>query len=563
MANIFKQIPKPRLRRNTFNLSHDVKLTTNFGKLTPILCEPVVPGDTWRVSTEMLVRVAPLLAPVMNRVNIYTHFFFVPCRLIWSDWEKFITGGPDGTSEPAYPKIKLQAKSNYSESSDLYKSWNSLTKSSSLMDYLGFPTPDTDAASLGADTTGDIVDDMYLDALPFKAYQLIYNEYYRDENLDNEVAILKDVNGAITDATYIADFLHIRRRAWEKDYFTSALPWTQKGAETTIGLSGNANVILSKTPNNFPTLENKPLSGVPSLEESNLITNSSDEYDPARNYIIATDSDEDPARLWINPNGSLKADLSTVNATTINELRRAFKLQEYKEVLARSGNRYIELIRGLFGVTSSDARLQRPEFLGGGKTTVAFGEVLQTSETTASSPQANMAGRGVAAGQTHSFKRFFEEHGYIIGIMSIMPKASYFQGLPRKYYKFDRLDHYIPQFANIGEQEIYNQELAYHFDESDYTYSNTDVFGYTPRYAEYKYLPNRVHGSFKTNLDFWHMARIFEDQPHLNHSFIHLDPNETKRVFAVQSPDYDPLWCMLYHNIKATRPMPKFGVPLI
>lgn len=546
MANLFKSIPKPKLKRNTFNLSHEVKLTTDMGRLTPIICEPVVPGDTWKMSTEILIRVAPLLAPVMHRVNVYTHFFFVPNRLIWSNWQKFITGGENGREEPSYPKIVI--------SEDYY---DGEFDTSTLADYLGFPTP---TASSGSNP---ILGNHTFDALPFRAYQLIYNEFYRDENLCPEIDIKKDVDGLIQDADYLADLTTIKYRAWEKDYFTSALPWTQKGEETTIGLSGNAEV-----KSQLPDADH--FSRIPYYTDGNG-NNFTDDTTLAFNIHGGKSrlwSDLDRKTAFYNPNGSLYADLSSVNATTINELRRAIQLQQYKEVLARSGNRYIELIRGLFGVVSSDARLQRPEFLGGGKTELQFGEVLQTSQTTTTgddaSPLANMAGRGVSYGKSHSFKKFFEEHGYIIGIMSVMPKPAYQQGLPRKYYKFDRLDHYIPQFANIGEQNILNQELYYNFGIDLLPHhANNATFGYTPRYAEYKYLPSEVHGDFKTNLDFWHMGREFIATPLLNKSFIEMSPSEVSRVFAVKNTNYDKLWCMLYHNIKATRPMPKFGVPLI
>lgn len=537
MANIFKTIPKPKLKRNTFNMSHDVKLTTEFGRLTPIFIAPVVPGDTFNMSTEILIRVAPLLAPVMHRVNVYTHFFFVPWRLLWDNFQKFITGGETGTEEPAYPKLAI---TNAVE--------NSLLHSSSLMDYIGFPTFD----NLQSNTDiGDSIPIFAIDALPFKAYQLIWNEYYRDENLQDEIDIHKWQDGLNTGVTSVNELLTIRYRSWEKDYFTSALPWTQRGEETTIGLSGDAPVELNLD----------ELSDIPYYQKHDGSLMTADHVRFATQGGKSRLVDNGGSIAYFNPNGTLTANLSEVNATTINELRRAVQLQQYKELLARSGSRYIELIRGLFGVVSSDARLQRPEFLGGGKTELPFGEVLQTSSSTEDSPLANYAGRGVAYGKTHSFKRFFEEHGYVIGIMSIMPKPGYFQGLPRMFYKFDRLDHYIPQFANIGEQEILNQELFYNFENPQEV--NSGVFGYTPRYAEYKYMPNRVAGDFKGNLDFWHMAREFNDTPNLNSSFIQMKPEEVSRVYAVTDTNDDHLWCMIYHNLKATRPMPKFGVPLI
>lgn len=555
MANLFSSIPRPKLKRNTFNLSHEVKLTTEFGRLTPIFCEPVVPGDTFKMRTEMFIRVAPLLAPVMHRVNIFTHFFFVPYRLIWSNWERFITGGESGTEEPAYPKLLINP--------DTIQHNKTLVEKSSLMDYLDFPTCDFDTSELDFNTRNY---QQVVDALPFRAYQLIYNEYYRDQNLEQPIDINKNIDGLMPQTSIVSNMLTTRYRKWEKDYFTSALPFTQRGDDTTIGLSGPAKVV--------PTDDQLMFKVQRGAQEE--ISNTALELVAASTQGVPTD--------WYNVNENrldlpitdtnLVANLSSATATTINELRRAINLQAYKEVLARSGSRYIEVIRGLFGVVSSDARLQRPEFLGGGKTPLMFGEVLQTSETSDNSMLANLAGRGAAAGTTHQFKKFFEEHGLIVGIMSVMPKPAYMQGLPRKWYKFDRLDHYIPQFANIGEQAILNQELKYMYgDDTDpnHTQENTNTFGYTPRYAEYKYLPSRVHGLFKTSLRYWHLARRFGepgmDAPNLNNSFVTVKPSELDRVFAVYSDDDNPwtehLWCQLYHNIKATRPMPKFGVPLI
>lgn len=533
--SIFKSIPKAKLKRNTFNLSHDVKLTTEFGRLTPILCEPVVPGDTWKVSSEVLIRVAPLLAPLLHRVNVYIHYFFVPNRLIWDNWQRFITGGETGQEEPAYPRISL------------YGIDPSLITNCSLADYLGFPTV-AKVEGFRSSTHETF------DALPFRAYQLIYNEFYRDENLQDEIDINKWSDGNMSLPLVIKDLMSIRYRKWEKDYFTSALPFTQRGDATTIGLYGKAPVVATD---------------YDGTETDELIFRDTSESDaPTLNPIF--EQTEDFARdyyLRSNAGGRMSlrnafADLSRVNATTINELRRAVKLQEYKEVLARSGSRYIEVLKGLFGVVSSDARLQRPEFLGGGKASLSFGEVLQTSETTEDSPLANYAGKGGSYGSTNSFKRFFEEHGFIFGIMSVMPKPGYMNGLPRKYYKFDRFDHYIPQFANLGEQSILKQELYFDFNQENDDIVK-EVFGYTPRYAEYKYLPNRVSGNFKDNLDYWHLAREFGEPPELNESFITLDPQEVDRAFAVVDSDFDHLFCMVYNNIRATRAMPKFGVPLI
>jgi hypothetical protein len=257
----------------------------------------------------------------------------------------------------------------------------------------------------------------------------------------------------------------------------------------------------------------------------------------------------------------LKANLGEGTSVTINDLRRSIKLQEWLEKNARGGARYIEQIFSHFGVKSSDARLQRVEFLGGGKTPVVISEVLQTSATQApeiaETPLASMAGHGISVGSTHEFTKFFEEHGIVMGIMSVMPKTAYQQGTPRMFTKFDKFDYYFPEFAHLGEQEIKNKEI---YTTNDATY-NEGTFGYTPRYAEYKYRESRVCGDFRSNLNFWHLGRIFSSAPNLNSAFVHPDPTTLNRIFAVTDDNTQHLWCQVYHDIKAIRPMPKFGVP--
>lgn len=263
---------------------------------------------------------------------------------------------------------------------------------------------------------------------------------------------------------------------------------------------------------------------------------------------------------FYDPDGTLKVDMGNVSAATINELRQAIKAQEFLELGARGGSRYIEQILAYFGVKSSDARLQRPEYLGGGKQPVVISDVLQTSETTQESPQGQPAGHGVSLGRSNSFKRFFEEHGYVIGIMSIMPQPCYQQGMPRQYTKFDRLEHYWPQFSHLGEQAIRKDELYY---DPTNEIQNEETFGYAPRYAEYKFINSSVHGDFRTSLNFWHMGRIFDSCPNLNKDFVQFKPGSVNRVFAVEDQQFNHLWINVRNNITALRPMPKYGTPLI
>lgn len=519
---LFNQTFAKRPKRNAFDLGHERKFSMNMGDLTPILCEEVLPGDTFKLNTEVLMRLAPMVSPVMHRVNVYTHFFFVPNRLIWKEWEDFITGGEDGTEEPVRPYIQLTAAQV-----------PQFMGKGSLADHLGFPTTDT------TPTSGDAYK---LNSLPFNAYQAIYNDYYRDQNLEEKVAFDKNSGQTSTISLQMAK----RKRAWEKDYFTSALPWTQRGGEVNIPMSGNAEVKLVSDvigSENYQILKNAD-TGVP-INDSSLKAGTSSG--------LLMDASNNEALL--DPAGTLEADLSSVNATTIEELRRATKLQSWLERAARGGSRYIEQIKSHFGITSSDARLQRPEFLGGGKNPIVISEVLQTSSTDTETPQGNMAGHGIGVGNSNSFKKSFEEHGYIIGIMSVLPKTTYHTGIRKHLLKQDKFDYYWPEFAQLGEQPVLNEEIYASFD----TAVDPVTWGYQSRYAEYKYIPSSVHGEMKDTLKYWHMGRDFSSLPPLNNDFVKADP--THRIFAVDTPTEDKLFVQVYHNLKAIRPIPAFNNP--
>lgn len=541
MANIFNSIRLKRPRRNVFNLSYENKLTANAGELVPIMCKPVVPGDKFRVNTEMLVRLAPLVAPMMHRVDVFTHYFFVPNRLLWNQWEDFITKGVDGTEVPAFPKVALRADWVNPTSAA------ALLSDGSLWDYLGLPTiggfngiafPERDPNSVIPPVGYEV------SALPFRAYQLIYNEYYRDQNLTQPIDFALD-GGLVTNVTEVMSLLTLRRRAWEKDYFTSALPWVQRGPDVTVPVnnnSGSLDVVLKDSPHadvyHVPGTTAFPKDGALRSISGALVIGGG-EPDPA--YL-------EPSNFQVNVNEL---------GVSINDLRTSNALQRWFERNARSGSRYIEQILSHFGVRSSDARLQRPQFLGGGRTPVSVSEVLQTSSTDTTSPQANMAGHGISAGVNHGFKRYFEEHGYIIGIMSIRPRTGYQQGVPKDFRKFDNMDFYFPEFAHLGEQEIKNEELYLQQTPA----GNDGVFGYTPRYAEYKYSLNEVHGDFRGNMAFWHLNRIFSESPNLNTTFVECNPSD--RVFATAKTSDDKYWVQIYQDVKALRLMPKYGTPML
>ena len=491
----------------------------------PITVMECVPGDKFNIKATNLTRFAPLITPIMHQASVYCHFFFVPNRILWPNWEKFISGGEDGLADPTFPTINLTGN---------------LRDEGSLADYLGLPT--------GTDISGSNA----VSAMPFAAYQKIYNDYYRDENLITSLEddiILSD--GSQTTGGTLAT---LRKRAWQHDYFTSALPWTQRGPEATIPIGTEAPLLYGDYPNppignDYTTVRSPESAGGAPYDVSSLGSNPSG---------ILLDNGAGSTTVNIDVSQTHVADLSNATASSINDLRRAFRLQEWLERNARGGARYIEIIMAHFGVRSSDARLQRPEFLGGSATPITISEVLQTSANSSQpSPQGNMAGHGVSVGSSNYVTYRCEEHGYIIGIMSVMPKTAYQQGIPKHFTKFDKFDYYWPSFANIGEQPIYNKELYY-----DNASTDDEVFGYTPRYAEYKYIPSTVHGEFRSSLDFWHMGRIFASKPSLNQDFIECDADEVDRVFAV-TEGQEHLYVYLHNEVKATRLMPYFGTPTI
>ena len=505
--NIFNSVQVEKPKKNVFDLSHDVKMSMKMGNLTPVLVTECVPGDSFQIGCDSLIRFAPMVTPVMHRMDVSVHYFFVPNRLTWENWEKYIV---DANTPNPLPYI------NYTD--------DFTADQKKFLDYMGVP-PNTGTGITQA-----------LNALPFAAYQAIYNEYYRDENLVTEVDyVLADGNN--TGDTI--DFIKMRQRAWEHDYFTASLPFAQKGTAVDIPIGTIDSDVavnwngLNLTPADWTALEgydsNSVSQGVRNIGNSNGLSTTG------------------------NPNLIAKTSDLDIAPTTINDLRRAFRLQEWLEKNARGGTRYIENILMHFGVRSSDKRLQRPEYITGLKTPVIISEVLNTSAT-AEEAQGNMAGHGVAVSTGKYGNYFCEEHGYIIGIMSVMPQPAYQQGIPKTYLKSDPLDFFWPSFAHIGEQPVTNNELY------AYTATAEDTFGYVPRYAEYKYQASRVAGDFRTVLDYWHLGRIFATQPALNDTFIECTPDQCERIFAVQDGE-DNLYCQIMHKIKAVRPMPKFGTP--
>jgi len=522
--SVFSHVKVKKPKSSTFDLSHQKKLSGKMGELIPIFCAETVPGDEFKINTAQLLRMAPMLAPIFHQITVYQHFFFVPNRLLWDNWEGFITGGEDGNNSSVWPNVE------FSSSSAIV---------GNLSDYMGIP----DSFGYTANVS----------ALPFAAYGTIYNEYYRDENLitKKDFKCVDGTQGSTSDLTLLSRGTCLKR-AWQHDYFTSALPWTQKGPEATIPLGTSAPITFSNdhddrmfrrsgswTVGDFYDTEVQVSSSSQGVQVADLGGGS-------RGYIALDNS------------RNLTTDLTAASAATINDLRSAFRLQEWLEKNARGGSRYIESILSHFGVRSSDARLQRPEFLGGGSVPIQVSEVLQTAPATnnaggggSTSPLANMAGHGIAVGSNANIEYRCEEHGFIMGIMSIMPKTAYYQGLNKMWSREDRFDYFWPEFAHLGEQEVALKEI--------YTNTTTpeNTFGYVPRYAEYKYLNDSVHGELKTSLEFWHLGRKFDTPPSLNQTFIECVPSD--RIFAVQNEEH--IYAIINHKVMAKRPMPYFGTP--
>jgi hypothetical protein len=509
-ANLFNSIQLPKVGSNVFDLSHDVKMSFKMGGLYPTAVMECVPGDKVKIGTETMLRFAPLIAPVMHKVNVTTHYFFVPNRILWPNWEQWITGNLDVT--PPW----------------MYYVANSIPVKS-LGDYLGLPT--------GIAYNGEPYPSpnaQVCSPFPIAAYNKIYNEYYRDQNLQSPlVDVLTDGEnaGMQTIATQ-----SVKPRAWQHDYFTSCLPWAQKGDAVTIPI-GDVTISYDDTVGNtvYRNLDGTPATN---LAEAKYTDGGGM---PRTNATTGT-------RFNVDNSSQL---YGTAEAADINSLRRAFRLQEWLERNARGGTRYIESILAHFGVKSSDARLQRPEYLGGSKGKMVISEVLSTAETTL--PVGNMAGHGISVSGGNEFKYSVEEHGWIIGLISVTPETAYQQGVHRSLLKLNRLDYFWPTFANIGEQEVKNVELFAGGNETG------ETFGYVPRYAEYKFLNSRVAGEMRTSLDYWHLGRKFATKPNLNGAFIQCDPST--RIFAVEDPEVDNIYGHIFNNIKAIRKMPKYGTP--
>lgn len=502
------------MKRSKHSLSHFRNTTFNMGELVPISVIETLPGDSIQMSSSALIRTSPLLAPVMHPVHVRVHHWFVPHRLVWSDWQNFITGGKDGLNASVFPTITPNTGSGYAVGS--------------LADYLGVPTG---------------VDDLPHSALPFRAYALIWNEFYRDPVLQTELTI--DLTDGADSTTSIA----LQNVCWEKDYFTSARSDAQLGAAVSLPLGTSATVKTNSTAlltgsQNPMYMKDAAAGAAPSFGRY-LMTGAADP-----NRVDYATTGPTAAGFGLYPS-NLYADLATATGSTINQLRENFAIQTFLERRSRYGPRYSEYLRSL-GVQSSDARLQRPVYLGGGRQTIQFSEVLQTGVTTSGTPSTgvgSLLGHGIGAVKSNRFRAFFEEHGYVISLMSVLPKTMYVNGLPRHWSRTSKYDFWQKEFQHIGQQAVLNKEVYW----AHATPNGT--FGYQDRYDEYRRHESSVHGDFRSTLNMWHLGRIFSSDPALNSTFVSSNP--ATRIF--QSTTSDQLYVMAMNSVQARRLVAKEG----
>lgn len=541
--NRFSQIPNSPIQRSVFDRSHDYKTTMDSGYLIPFFVDEVLPGDTFKLRVNAFVRMNTLVAPFMDNVFMDTFFFFVPTRLVWDNWQRFCgeQKNPGDSTDFLIPSL----------------SGTNTFSNGTIFDYMGLPT----GVALDPSNTP-------INALPFRAYNLIYNEWFRDENLIDSIPV------STTDGPDPVSNYTLRKRAKRHDYFTSCLPWPQKGPSVDISLTGEAQVYgtgkslgLYSFHSDSGTRAYGGLIGSPNPDESpdiSFLNTAWAAFDaPVGQSISSLSRYGDSYRVYgVVPkdqasHSGLVCGLDDVSAISINDLRQAFQIQKFYEKWARGGSRYTETLRVMFNVISPDARLQRPEYLGGTHSRVNVVPTAQTSSTDSVSPQSNLSGFGVLGDSAHGFNKSFVEHGYVIGLVCLRADITYQQGLNRLWSRRQLFDFYWPTLAHLGEQVVYNKEIY-----AQGTDVDNGVFGYQERYAEYRYKPSMITGKLRSTdaqtLDVWHLAQKFDTLPKLNQDFIEENP-PINRVIAVQNePQF---FADFWFDLKTSRPMPVYSVP--
>lgn len=514
MKHDFSRVPHANIPRSKFNRSCGYKTTFDFGKLIPVFCDEVYPGDTFNLKMSAFGRLATPINPVMDNMNLDTFFFFVPNRLVWDNWEKFngAQDNPGDSTDYLVPKVNCPV-GGFNEGT--------------TADYFGIPTQ----VNLGSGSSAIV------NALPFRALNLIYNEWFRDENLVNSLPVPKDDGPDDWTTDYSNGGLINRGK--RHDYFTSCLPWPQKGDAVSLPLGSTADMIVESGSGTGDEI-------IAELGSGGLLVN----------FNAATAALQVGSTPGVTT-AKLQADLSTATAATINDLREAFQVQKLLEKDARGGTRYTEIVKAHFGVNSPDARLQRPEYLGGGTSNINISPIAQTSSTDATTPQGNLAAMGTVGIHNNGFNKSFTEHGYVIGIVCARADLTYQQGIDRMWLRDDRYDFYWPSLAHLGEQEVLSREIY-----ADGTVADDDVFGYQERYAELRYKPSKVTSAFRSNaaasLDSWHLCQDFASRPVLGSTFIAENPPIDRIVAVPSEPD---LIFDAYFDLVCARPIPMYSVP--
>lgn len=557
----FSDAPAMYMKRTKFDRSHVYKTTFNSGKLIPVFVDEVLPGDTARMSVNYFARLATPIKPIMDNIYLDWFFFFVPNRLVWEHWQNFCfeQEDPDDSTDYVIPTVSATGNSD-----NAYVG--------SLWDYFGLPV----------NTSGNLSG---ISALPFRGVYLIFNEWFRDENLQKSVKIQKgDTNEVLNSArsseqpswvftseTNIVPGFACPPRGKRHDYFTSSLPWTQKGPGVSVGLAGTATLVdPSPVSGYFVQQSNNSLGAAQFSDQGQVyqVTKGEGSLSYTRGSLftaIAGHSSNgsgmatvtaQPGSSWLSK--SAYCDLDSSSIFTINSLRTAFQMQKFYERLARGGSRYTEVLRSFFGVVSPDARLQRPEFLGSFTKMVNVNPIAQTSATDNTSPQGNLSAYGVTAAKFHGFTKSFVEHGYVFGFVCARADLTYQQGINKMWLRSTVYDFYWPTFAHLGEQAIELREIYAQGSKAD-----TSVFGYQERYAEYRYKPSQITGKFRSSvvngsLDKWHLSQFFKNPPTLNEEFIIENPPINRIIAVTDEPEF-----LLDIGFRYTtvRPMPMFGTP--